>query len=300
MKQMDYAVKKEIGFYSGFVWGVAGDASITIYWDGENFLSQGYGNKIDQYESHTAYLSEIPIDLKSHTNDMVDSAKWTLNEKESGYYVCKMESGELTVIYWSDSKKEAFQVGVKEGYSIEAYKAISESKLQFDGENEVCSHTEWERRCLPAQQSDLEKLVHLYTDVFGENTWRGNTKGVIRASLGQEIESGNVLLSYDPKGEVTGFATFLKGDKGFKDLGRGIEILTDNTTVVTEVGVSEKHREAGIAEFLVDQVYESAKENEEFKFFVYSDESIKDVNRALRHRTYTKNCEMKNLYERID
>ena len=88
--------------------------------------------------------------------------------------------------------------------------------------------------------------------------------------------------------------------KGFKDLGRGIEILTDNTTVVTEVGVSEKHREAGIAEFLVDQVYESAKENEEFKFFVYSDESIKDVNRALRHRTYTKNCEMKNLYERID
>lgn len=300
MKQVDYVVKKEIGFYSGFVWGVAGEASITIYWDGENFLSQGCESKVDQYKSFTAYLSEAPIDLTSHTNDMVDSSRWTLNEKDSGYYICEMESGALTVIYWSDSSKEAFQVGVKEGYSIEVYKAISESRLKFDGENEVCTRTEWERRCFPAQQSDLDKLVDLYTDVFGESTWRGNTMDVIRASLGQEIESGNALISYNPKGEVTGFATFLKGNKGFNDLGRDIKILSDNTTVVTEVGVSDKHREAGIAEFLADQVYESAKENGEFKFLVYSDESNEDVNRILKHRTFVANSEMKNLYERID
>lgn len=293
-------MKKETGFYSGFVWGVAGDASITIYWDGENFLSHGYESKIDQYQSSTAYLSETPLDLKSLSNSMIDSSIWILNEKESGYYVCEMSAGELTVVYWSDSQKEAFQIGVKEGYSIEMYKSISESKLQFDGENEVCAYTEWERRCLLAQQSDLDKLVHLYTDVFGETTWRGYNKDVIRVSLSQEIESGNALLSYNPKGEVTGFATFLKGNKGFKDLGRGFEILADNTTIVTEVGVSEKHRGAEIAGFLVDQIYAAAKENGEFKFLVYSDESNEDVNRILEHRTFVANSEMKNLYERID
>lgn len=292
-------MKKKSGFYSGFLWGVAGDSSVVTFWDGKNFLNHGYGEPISQYGSCTAFISENPIDLNHSKGSMKDVLSWKFSEHESGYYVSELPSGELTIIFWSQTSKQAFVVGAKEGKDIDAYKYVSQEKLQFDGDDEVCTYSEWERRIVKARQSDLESLVGLYTTIFGSETWRGNSAEAIRISFGQEIDNGNVLLSFNPQGEMTGFITFLCSNSGFKDLERNVVVYHGKTTVVTELGVDVNHRNIGFGTFLLKSVEDLASDNGDTRMQIHADKMTEEVIRIINRRKFEKSDNGIYLYEKL-